>query len=158
VDWHARNGRGLEPVRLKAVVPNLIASYAGHHDLSCFAYPPVVYVGHAHAVMVHFAFELHSVPNAFRGHAAQSERQLLSLPMIEAADGRLRFAANQPPGVTPASCASQLDFLGNIERDALLDQAARAGVGEGSSAPLGTDAREELAISRGLARPVARRS
>lgn len=121
VDWHAREARGLEPCRLKAVVPSLIREYARIRSLASSAYPPVVYEGHEHARLVHFAFELTTQPETFRAHPAQRERHLLSLPMMESVDGELRFASDQPPGVAPQ--ASLLDFLGAEQREAIVRRA-----------------------------------
>jgi hypothetical protein len=122
VDWHARQSRGSEPYRLKALVPNLVGSYAGYHNLKSYAYAPIYYEGWNAAHLVHFAFELYREEGVFRSRPVQSTRELLSLPLLEAYGGHLRIAPVQHPGFSAASCEKALGVLAAGDRAQIISQ------------------------------------
>lgn len=118
IDWYASDVQP-ESLRIKAIVPNIIAHAATNAHLDCRTYPPVRYQGHKNAVMVHFAFDLTPRADAFRGEASNA-RALLTLPFLEAVDGVLRVAKVQDPGFDLGAGATELDFLGQAVRDEII--------------------------------------
>jgi len=118
IDWYTAAVQP-ESLRVKAVVPSLVAHAASAAHLDCRAYPPVRYLGHERATMVHFVFDLTPRPDAFRGHTAGA-LDLVTLPLIDVVGGELRISEQQDPLFVFERCSNELAFLPADVRDAML--------------------------------------
>jgi hypothetical protein len=118
MDWYA-NAAQPEALRIKAIVPSVVSQAASNAQLDCRVYPPIRYVGHQSATMVHFAFDLTPRADAFRGHTRDA-RGLVTLPLIEVIDGALGISPQQDPAFNRNACTAELGFLPAPVRDAIL--------------------------------------
>jgi hypothetical protein len=118
IDWYAGASQP-QALKLKATVPSIIAHAASAAQLDCRAYPPVRYIGHEHATMLHFAFDLTPRTGAFLGHS-QNALDLVTLPLIEVIEGVLRVSEHQDPAFDLTSCTEALGFLPAAVREAML--------------------------------------
>ncbi len=125
VDWYLARGNGEREYRLKAVVPTFIRMTAEARNFRCTCLPPIIYIGHNQAHMLHFAFELETEQvngriASLRGFSNQNDRDLLALPLLRCETGQLAVAAQQHPGFLPSVMDSLLDFLPDGARAAIL--------------------------------------
>jgi hypothetical protein len=104
--WYLKRNRQDE--LLKVVVPTLVHAAAELWSFRVSCYPPITYVGHEHARMVHFAFELRAEAANLRSVSDQCERDLITLPLLTCDGGKLTlggqfpgFQANQSVEVAP---------------------------------------------------------
>jgi hypothetical protein len=117
VAWYERD-QCPEAARLKAIVPVVISTAAATALMDCRPYPPIRYVGYR-TTLVHFAFDLTPRPNVLRAHHP-SMRTLATLPLLDSIDGKLRVSALQDPGFSRDRCCSELDFLPDSEKAAII--------------------------------------
>ena len=120
IDWYAATERP-ETLRLKAIVPAIVAASAAAVQLDCVAYPPVRYIGHKKATMMHFVFDMSPRAKAFRGHT-QSSRDLVTLPLIDVVDGNLHVSKQQDPLYNEPRCEAALGFLPAEVQNAILER------------------------------------
>lgn len=111
IDWYRERGDGEVEYRLKAIVPLLVRAAAHPQGFRCLSHPPVAYTGHQSARMVHFCFEMTAEDKVFAGVSVQQEADLLRLPMLEAVNGTIAFAALQHPECVPAKVVGSIGFL-----------------------------------------------
>lgn len=111
IEWYRTRGNGEVDQRLKAVIPIIVRAAAEMAGFVARCYPPITYVGHESARMVHFCFELTTEDKIFAGVSQQQDAQLLLLPMLEATNGLIRFAPVQHPACDKATYAADLSFL-----------------------------------------------
>ena len=111
IGWYQERGNGEVDHRLKAVIPILVRATAETAGFVARCYPPVTYVGHESARMVHFCFELTSEDKVFAGVSQQQDAHLLRLPMLEAANGLIGLASVQHPSCDKSTLAAELDFF-----------------------------------------------
>lgn len=117
VTWY-QDEKCPEAARLKAIVPVVISTAAATALMDCRTYPPVRYVGY-HATLVHFAFDLTPRPNVLRAHHP-GMRTLVTIPLLDAIDGRLCVSKIQDPGFSRHRCETELDFLPDDEKQQIL--------------------------------------
>jgi hypothetical protein len=149
--WHRARGEDAYVYLLKAAVPIFLQRQAESRSFRPRCYAPIVYQGHAGAVMVHFALDFDYVAGqhgALGAWAEQEEQALLDLPLLRSADGVLSVVSADAPGFDRARCAEALDPLPPALRELALGPAAGAagaapaapavaGAAAGSDAPRG---------------------
>lgn len=96
VSWHSDSGKGREKYKFKAMVPFFIKSIAEANGFRCLCYPPLFYIGHEDAHMIHFAFELKHSGNSFGAVSSQTDIDVLALPLIECRDSQLVILEQHP--------------------------------------------------------------
>lgn len=109
--WYKDRGDGEVDHRLKAVVPLLVRASAEMAGFVAFCHPPVTYVGHESARMVHFCFELTTEDKVFAGVSPQQDAELLRLPLLEAASGLIGLAPLQHPSSDVEAAIKAMGFL-----------------------------------------------
>ena len=140
IDWYRVRGDGEVEHRLKAIVPLLVRAAAQPNGFRCLCHPPIAYTGHGSARMVHFCFELTAEDKVFAGVSSQSETDLLHLPMLEAVEGAIAFAALQHPDCVTDALPEAIGFLsprhasGDLAtlvtaRKVLIPESRQAGIG-----------------------------
>jgi hypothetical protein len=97
--------------QIKAVAPGIITAAANDANLDCRAYPPVIYDGKS-TKLIHFAFHMKPHAEVFRGFAAQSEEELLLLPLLYVSQGHLELDRLQAPMFSLSDAKDRLAFLG----------------------------------------------
>jgi len=120
VEWYARCGTGDKDHKLKALVPLFLQRQAEDNMFRCHTYPPIAYDGNGGTRMVHFAFALNHTSGNLRAFSAQSDSDLLKLPLVTVHDGRFRAASKHPCAWDRESCAKVLGFLPHDLRQAIL--------------------------------------
>ena len=112
INWYLDRGKGEYELKLKGIVPVFLLSAAELNGFDVICRPPLVYTGHAAARMVHFALEVSWQGQVFPAVSRQRARDLLKLPLIEAADGALQLVATDPAMWSAAEAREHLSFLG----------------------------------------------
>lgn len=116
LDWYLGRGEGERQYKLKAVVPSFLRAAAELYGFQCLCHPPIFYVGHESAHMIHYACEftpqlIEDRVVELRAFSQQDDRDLVQLPLLLSKDGRLRLAAHQHPDFDPDRCSSYGTFL-----------------------------------------------
>lgn len=111
IHWYRDRGLGEVDHRLKAVIPIVVRAAAELSGFVTHCYPPITYTGHQSARLVHFCFELITEDKVFAGVSRQQDADLLKLPMLEAAGGRIGFAELQHPDCDEGAIIPSLAFL-----------------------------------------------
>lgn len=111
IAWYLAREKGEYEFKLKAAVPVFLLTAAEVQGFDVICHPPLVYTGHASARMVHFALELSWKGQVFPAVSRQRARDLLRLPLVEAADGTLRLVTTDPPIWSPLETRDHLTFL-----------------------------------------------
>ncbi len=116
IGWYLSRTDGEREYKLKATVPSFIHVISESRVFQCTSRPPIAYVGHKQAHMIHFAFELEAVTskgrlNNLRGFSLQDDPDLIELPLLRCENGQLQVASVQHPGFDYAHCRLNLGFL-----------------------------------------------
>lgn len=111
LSWYLDRGEGEQEYKLKAIVPSFVQTAAEVHMFRSICRPPIVYDGHEHARMLHFAFELRRQPGNLRAFGDQDDRDLIELPFLRCVEGRLQLAADQHPNFSVHQAERHLSFL-----------------------------------------------
>jgi hypothetical protein len=111
VNWYRDRGKGEYEYKLKSVVPVFLLTAAEVHGFDVICHPPLVYTGHASARMVHFVLELSWKSQIFPAVSRQRASDLLKLPLVEVADGKIRLASKQHPSWSPQAAQERLAFM-----------------------------------------------
>lgn len=127
IGWYQARGDGEVDHRLKAVIPILVRAAAETAGFVSRCHPPVRYVGHESARMVHFCFELTTEDKVFGGVSSQQDAQLLQLPMLEAMDGLIRLADLQHPSCDPSATIPNISFLAPDRASGRLAELLKSG-------------------------------
>lgn len=133
IDWYLNRANGEREYKLKAIIPSFIHAVAEPHVFECLSRPPIAYIGHKQAHMIHFTFELEAAHsngrlNNLRGFSSQDDPDLIELPLLRCENGQLQLASKQHPTFKIDCCASSLDFLSeNIQKMLLDTYAGRVG-------------------------------
>jgi len=125
LDWYLHRTKGEREFKLKAIVPSFIHSVAETRLFRCTSRPPIAYIGHARAHMIHFAFELETAESNSRGirlreFSPQDDRELLALPLLRSVNGQIELASMKLPGIDFISCEKTLNFLPEEIRSHIL--------------------------------------
>jgi hypothetical protein len=110
VDWHRDRAQDEHAFLLKAAVPLFIHRQAEARGFRPRCYPPIVYLGHNKATLVHFAFEFEYVGGGL-AVGEQEELDLLTLPMLRAEDGAFVVVSRDAPAFDPDRCLLALTPL-----------------------------------------------
>lgn len=95
---------GMKHHHLRFWLPAWIRELAEMTQFDCHCYPAVLYEGHEHARMVHFAFEFRYISGRdLRIDSAQKLDIVVALPLIRVEDGIFRFLTL--PGVPCSECS-----------------------------------------------------
>lgn len=111
LNWYLERGDGEEEYKLKITVPHLIRDAAETNGFKCVCFPPVAYVGHKSARMVHFAFELEAQISNMRFFSPDSDTDLVQLPLLRCDKGLLQMASVQHPNLHLNGLHTRLSFL-----------------------------------------------
>lgn len=125
IGWYLSRAGGEREYKLKAAVPSFIHVISEARVFQCISRPPIAYVGHKQAHMIHFAFELEAVAsngrlNNLRGFSLQDDLDLIELPLLRCQNGQLQIASIQHPGFNYARCGVNLGFLPEDTRVSIL--------------------------------------
>jgi hypothetical protein len=125
LDWYLHRTKGEREYKLKAIVPSFIHSVAETRLFRCTSRPPIAYIGHARAHMIHFAFDLETATSnslgiRLREFSLQDDRELLELPLLRSENGQLELASMELPGVNFVSFEKTLNFLPEEIRSHIL--------------------------------------
>jgi hypothetical protein len=101
IDRYLAQENSSQKYKLKAVVPSFIQSASEQRGFQCKCYPPIVYIGHEQAQMLHFAFEFHFQANSLKGFSTQSDHDLINLPLLESTNGQIIFLPQHPGYANP---------------------------------------------------------
>jgi hypothetical protein len=124
--WYLNRGDGELDYKLKAIVPSFIQAVSEPHMFRCTCRPPIVYEGHEHARMMHFAVELEAQKGSLRAFSPQDDYDLVNMPLICCEEGELRIACRQYPGFDEKAALHLLDFLPGPVRASILKSAESA--------------------------------
>jgi hypothetical protein len=119
MDWYFNGGKGKERYKFKAMVPFFIKSIAETHGFRCLCYPPLFYIGHKDARMIHFAFELKHSGNSFGAVSTQIDTDVIELPLIECRNSQL-VLIEQHPGYDSSILTAKLSSFPNDIKDFLI--------------------------------------
>lgn len=125
IDWYLSRADGEREYKLKAIVPSFIHAVAEPRVFQCLSRPPISYIGHEQAHMIHFTFELKAATsngrlNNLRGFSSQDDPDLIELPLLRCENGQLRLASIQHPRFDYANCRKNLDFLSEEIYESIL--------------------------------------
>lgn len=125
IDWYLSRSDGEREYKLKAIIPSFIHAVAEPRVFQCLSRPPIAYIGHKQAHMVHFAFELEAATSNgrlinLRGFSPQDDPDLIELPLLRCENGQLRLTEKQHPKFDYASCRRNLDFLSEAICESIL--------------------------------------
>ncbi len=125
IGWYLSRADGEREYKLKATVPSFIHVISESRVFQCTSRPPIAYVGHKQAHMIHFAFEFEAVAsngrlNNLRGFSLQDDPDLIELPLLRCENGQLQVASMQHPGFDYAQCGVNLGFLPEYTRASIL--------------------------------------
>ena len=152
IDWYLAQRQGKSEFRIKATVPSFIQSAAEHNSFKCYCRPPVFYIGHKNARMLHFVFELESQSAILKAWSEQDDFDLLTLPLLNCNDGHLEVANTKQPGFDLNKCKTTLNFLSEQTVASILLPSDRKNIGNclaygdrfGASAKDGFQSGEEV--------------
>lgn len=112
-EWAKTLNSGMKHHQLRLWLPAWMRELAEMSQFDCYCYPVVVYEGHEHAKMVHFAFDFRFISGRdLRIQSIQSLDAVLALPSIQVIDGQFRLTTL--PG---APCAECLDDGSRLTED-----------------------------------------
>lgn len=114
-NWHQKIGWYIQhpkhDFKLKAVVPALVNKSAETNGFRCTCHPPIAYIGHENAHMVHFTFELENVGMNLPVYGPHDDWNLIDLPLLRSDNGTIRVDGEQHPGFPFQNCSSMFSFL-----------------------------------------------
>jgi hypothetical protein len=103
--WCKTLEAGMKHHHLRFWLPAWIRELAEMSQFDCHCYPAVMYEGHEHARMVHFAFEFRYILGRdLRVESTQKLDSVLSLPLMRVEEGVFKFVTL--PGVPCVECSA----------------------------------------------------
>jgi len=120
IDWYLGLGEREFEYALKALVPPFIRAAAAPYMFRTTCHPPISYIGHERARMVHFAFELEAQSGNLQAFSRQNDRDLIELPLLRCDNGQITTPSKQHPNFDFGRCENFLQFLPNETKASIL--------------------------------------
>lgn len=110
--WHLNADEGTRHYKLKMVVPYIVQRFAEPLGFTVVCRPPVFYVGHQRARMLHFAFELRQMHQPLGAVSAQTLLHLSTMPLLNSENGQFVVDRSIPGCPDEPSIREELEFIG----------------------------------------------
>lgn len=91
LDWAIGQRRGGRHHKLKIAVPAMVSRFATAMRVEALCHPPVFYIGHEKARMVHFPIEIRPTAHKLPSAALQTDDDLVGLPLLISSKGKFHL-------------------------------------------------------------------
>jgi hypothetical protein len=113
--WFRSRSEGQRVLKLAPVICHYVREAGEAEAFAVRCFPPVTYIGHERARMLHFMFVLRPTAGVLRAFSPQSLAEVLCLPVLVVDEGRLGVASKG----CSTDAAELLEFLPSEMREGL---------------------------------------